>query len=174
MKIVALLRGVNVGKNRRMDMKKIRHIFESLGYSNVTTYINSGNILFETGKNLPEVEMEVESALKTNFNFDMPVLVKTGTEMKRIANAVPKEWKNDSTQRTDVAYLFKEADSKKSAEDLPVNRDYIDVRYFKGALVWNLKRKYLNKSRLNKIISHRLYQLMTVRNVNTVRYLGSF
>jgi uncharacterized protein (DUF1697 family) len=173
MKLVALLRGVNAGKNRRMNMKKLRQIFESSGYSSVTTYINSGNVIFESGKNARELEMEIESALRTNFNFETPVLVKTVTEMKRIANSIPKEWKNDSTQRTDVAYLFKEADSKKSADDLPVNMNYINIWYVKGAIVWNIKRKYLNKSRLNKIIGHRLYKSMTVRNVNTARYLGS-
>jgi uncharacterized protein (DUF1697 family) len=92
--------------------------------------------------------------------------------MKIIGDAIPDEWQNDAKQRTDVAYLFKKADSKKILNDLPVNRKYIDVRYIKGAVFWNLDRKNRNKSRLGKLIGHNLYQLMTVRNVNTARFLA--
>lgn len=60
---------------------------------------------------------------------------------------------------------------KKSIDDLPINKEFIDVRYVKGALFWNVKRENVNKSQLGKLISHKVYKLMTVRNINTVRYL---
>lgn len=92
--------------------------------------------------------------------------------MKKIANIIPTEWQNDSSQRSDVAYLFPEIDSKKTMYDLPVNKEFMDIHYVKGAIYWNIDRKNYNKSHLNKIISHKLYQYMTVRNVNTARYLA--
>ncbi|TGN13385.1 DUF1697 domain-containing protein [Leptospira ilyithenensis] len=98
MKYIALLRGINVGGNRKVEMKKLRNLFESLGYINVSTYINSGNVIFES--------------------------------------------------------------------------EYIDVRYIKGAIYWNVKRENIYKSHLAKVISHKFYKSMTIRNVNTARFLA--
>ena len=172
MKYIALLRGINVGGNHKVEMKKIKELFESLSFSSVSTYINSGNILFEGAGKPQEIRQKLESNLKKAFGFDIPTLVKTEKEMIRIAEAVPRTWKNDAEQRTDVAYLFPEIDAKKIIDELPVKKEFIDVRYIKGAIFWNVKREDVYKSHLAKIISHKIYQFMTVRNVNTARYLA--
>jgi uncharacterized protein (DUF1697 family) len=172
MKLVALLRGINAGKINRIDMKNLRILFESLGYSNVSTYINSGNVIFESEKKPSKIRSEIESGLKRRLGLDIPIIIKTKFEMKSIADSIPKAWLNDSKQRTDVAYLFNSIDSEKILSELPVNTKYIKVGYTKGALYWNVKRRELYKSRLNKLISHRLYQSMTIRNINTARKLA--
>ncbi len=172
MKYAALLRGINVGNSRRIDMKSLKSLFESLEYKNVSTYINSGNVLFESSKAGDVLRDEIESNLIKKFGHDIPVLVKSFSELQKIAGAIPPEWQNDETQRTDVAYLFSEIDSSKIIEELPLKMEFIDVRYTKGALYWNVERENYNKSHLNKLVSHRLYQLMTIRNVNTARYLA--
>jgi uncharacterized protein (DUF1697 family) len=174
MKYVALLRGINVGKGHRVEMKRLVGVFVSLGYVNPSTYINSGNVLFESDKKRTEIREEIEFSLKKEFGFDIPTLVKTEQEMQEIAKAVPNGWQNDSKQRSDVAYLFEEVDNEKIIEELPVKKEYIDIRYVKGAVLWNVDRENYNKSHLNKIISHKSYQSMTVRNVNTARFLAGF
>ncbi|MDQ7814577.1 MAG: DUF1697 domain-containing protein [Patescibacteria group bacterium] len=173
MRYVALLRGINVGKTKRIEMKRLKALFETLGYFDVSTYINSGNIVFEAKKAQKTVRSEVENALKKEFGILIPTLVKTDKEMRKIADAIPAAWKNDDKQRTDVAYLFDKADNKKTIDELPVKHDYIDILYVKGALIWNVKRLNYNKSHLNKLIAHPLYQSMTVRNVNTARWFAA-
>ena len=172
MKYIALLRGLNVGKEKRIDMKDLKRIFESLNFEKVSTYINSGNIFFETEKEQKDLDQKVKEILKTEYALVIPTLIKTEEEIKFIANAIPEEWQNNSEEKTDVAYLFSEIDSEEILNELPFKREYIEVSYVKGALLWNVKRKNYNKSQLNKIIGHRLYQFMTVRNVNTARYLA--
>ncbi|TGM19701.1 DUF1697 domain-containing protein [Leptospira meyeri] len=172
MKYIALLRGINVGGNRKVEMKKLRSLMESLGYTEVSTYINSGNIIFESEDDTNTVRFKIEKSFEKVFKFEIPTIVKTEKEMKKIANAIPKEWQNDSTQRTDVAYLFPEADSKKIIEELPLKKEFLEIRYSKGALIWNIKRENVNKSQLAKLISHKLYKSMTIRNVNTARFLA--
>ena len=167
---VIFLRGINVGGNKKVEMKKLRSEFEKLGYTNVSTYINSGNVIFESQKK-PETKF-LEKFLKKIFGFEIRILIKTKSEMARIVKAIPEEWQNDPEQRTDVAYLFKEIDTAKIVDELPVNKEFVDICYIKGALFWNLKRKNLNKSRLGKLIGHKTYQNMTVRNVNTARFLA--
>ncbi len=172
MKFIALLRGINAGNLRRIEMKKLKEFFESLGYNNVSTYINSGNIIFESDKKPGIIRKDIESGLKKEFGVDIPTLIKTEREIRKIADAIPQEWQNDSEQKSDVAYLFDEIDSKKILDELPIKKEYLDIRYIKGAIYWNIIRKNYNKSQINKLISHRFYQMMTVRNVNTARKLS--
>jgi uncharacterized protein (DUF1697 family) len=172
MKYVALLRGINVGGNHRVEMKKLKALFESFGYTHVATYINSGNIVFETPKKKDRIYADLKKGFKKTFGFEVPTLVKTHKEMVTIAKAIPNEWANDTEQRTDVAYLFPEMDSAKIVELLPMQKAYVDIRYVKGAVVWNMTRANYRKSRLDKIISHKSYKYMTIRNVNTARYLA--
>lgn len=172
LKYIALLRGINAGKLRRVDMKKLKLVFENLDYTNVSTYINSGNIIFESTKTKNTVTAEIEKTLKKEFGFEIPALVKTKKEIQKIAEAVPAKWQNDKQQRTDIAYLFKEIDSEKIVRELPFNTEFVDLRYIKGAVFWNILRKDYGKSRLNKLIGSKFYKFMTLRNVNTARFLA--
>jgi uncharacterized protein (DUF1697 family) len=172
MKYFGLLRGINVGGNRKVVMIELKSIFESFGYTNVSTYINSGNVIFKSEDDPKTVLKKVTSGLETYFGFEIPTLVKTEKEMKKISDSIPQNWQNDSVQRTDVAYLFPEIDSIKIIDELPVKKEFIEVRYIKGAIYWNVRRENVYKSHLTKIISNNLYKSMTVRNVNTARYLA--
>jgi uncharacterized protein (DUF1697 family) len=172
MKYVALLRGINVGGNKRVEMKRLKTVFEDCGYEEVSTYINSGNVIFSAGKSRDAVRRNIKKALKKEFGFEIKLLIKTANEMSRIAGAIPPGWKNDPKQRTDVAYLFKKIDRKEIVGELPMRKEFVDVHYVSGAVFWNISRKNYNKSHLNKLIGHKLYQDMTVRNVNTARYLA--
>jgi len=172
MKYIALLRGVNAGKRRRVEMKKLKTLFESLGCANVSTYLNSGNVIFDSSKKQDEISEEIISCLKKNLGFEIQTIVKTEKQIKEIAKAIPREWQNDSTQRTDVAYLFESIDSSQTLDEFPVKKEYLNIRYIPGAIYWNVDRKYVLKSQLYKLIGHPLYQMMTVRNVNTARFLA--
>ncbi len=172
MKYIALLRGINVGGNHKVEMKKLKILCESLGFVNVSTYINSGNIFFESSEEQDVLQKKMAKLLKKEFGFEIPTLVKTEHQMRAISMAIPKNWQNDTEYRTDVAYLLPEIDSEKVLEELPIKREYLDFFYFAGAICWHLERKNYNRSYLNKLIGHKLYQLMTVRNVNTARYLA--
>ena len=174
MKYVALLRGINVGGNKKVEMKRLRALFESLGYTHVLTYINSGNIIFQSIDNRENIQHTLEKALEAEFGFAIQVLVKTEHEIQKIAAAIPSNWNNDVEQKTDVAYLFADVDTKQTIEGLAIKKEFVDMRYVKGAIFWNVQRKDYNKSHLNTIIGHTSYQSMTVRNVNTARYLAEY
>jgi uncharacterized protein (DUF1697 family) len=172
MEYIALLRGINVGKTKRIDMKSLKNLFERIGYINVSTYINSGNVFFESTKPVSAIRKEIKLNLQNEFGYDIPTLIKMVKELQQIVEQIPTTWLNDTNQRTDVAFLFDEIDSIKIIDELPIRKEFIDIRYTKGALFWNVKPDNYNKSHLNKLISHRLYQQMTIRNVNTVRNLA--
>lgn len=173
MKYVALLRGINVGNSVKVDMKELKGLFEELGCAEVSTYINSGNVFFESARERAGIREAIENKLAEKTGSEIRVLIKSKAEIEEIANSIPADWKNDADQRTDVAYLFESIDSGKTLEELPIRKEHARILYVPGALIWNMRREDLNKSRLNKLISHKMYREMTVRNVNTARCLAS-
>lgn len=172
MKYIALLRGINVGGHRKVEMKRLKSLLESIGYSNVSTYLNSGNALFETQDNQKQIQEDVSKALLEEFGFEITTLIKSEDEIKKIASVIPVEWQNNKEQKTDVAFLFPEVDSEETVDKIHVKREYVDLIYVEGAIIWHIMKKDYNKSQLNKLVGQKLYQQMTVRNVNTARFLA--
>lgn len=90
MQYVALLRGVNVGTSKRIDMKTLKKLFESIGYTEVLTYINSGNILFCADETHDKVEEAIQEILFKNLGEGIKVVLKTKEQMREIAKQYPK------------------------------------------------------------------------------------
>lgn len=172
MDYIALLRGINVGNSVKINMNELKMLFEQCGFLNVSTYINSGNVIFKSNDKKNSITASIEKALHIMTGNEVKVLVKTKTEMIKIANTIPDDWQNNNDQKTDVAYLFESIDNENIIDELPIKKEYIQLIYVKGVLIWNVRREDYNKSYLNKIISHKVYKDMTIRNVNTARYLA--
>ncbi len=174
MQYVLLLRGINVGGKNMMDMGQLKELLIRSGCRAVDTYLNSGNALLEADAPRDVLQRDLETAMQAAFGFTVPTLLKERREVEEIAAAVPPAWRNDAGQRTDVAYLFPAIDGKETLELLPVKREYVDVLYVRGAVIWHLLRENLNRSRLSNVVGSSLYQQMTVRNVNTARFLAAY
>ncbi len=172
MTYVALLRGINVGGKNKVEMKLLKEIFESSGFNEVSTYINSGNIIFNSTKTFNYVNQKAKEILNANFDFEIPTLIKTKTEIQEIANIIPTNWSNNSIEKTNVAYLFPNIDNIEIINRLGIQRELVDIKYIKGALVWNIKVENYNKSKIDRIIVDPMYKFMTIRNVNTARKLA--
>lgn len=172
MEYIVLLRKVNVGKDNRMGKKELENAITKLGYDKVQVYINSGNIIINTKKVKTEISEEIDKALVNLFGSNIQFIIKTKKEMKDIRKAIPDEWQNDNTQKTDIAYLFPEIDKPTIINELLVKKEYINVIYIKGALIMNVSRENKFKSQYSKIIGSMIYKHMTIRNVNTARYLA--
>jgi uncharacterized protein (DUF1697 family) len=86
---IALLRGINVGGKNRIKMADLKHMFESLGLSRVETYIQSGNVLFESNKEEDILQREIEHEFATIFGFSVVVVLRTVTELGKIIRDCP-------------------------------------------------------------------------------------
>lgn len=166
---VALLRGINVGGNNIVGMKKLKAVFESLGFKNVVTYINSGNIIFESIPDSHEIiALDAAKAIKSEFNLDIKVLVRDFRNIETICRELPAGWVKNDRMRTDVMFLWEKYDSHGVLDLLQIN-PVDNVRYTPGAVLWNVEGKDYSKSGLSKLVGTDLYRNMTIRNVNTVR-----
>lgn len=168
---VALLRGINVGGNNKIDMKTLKAVFEKAGMTSVKTYINSGNIVFGSAESAQELPVILEDAILAHFGLPIKVLVYSFEDFKRIAGNIPAGWTNDANMKSDVWFLWPEADSESVLEQL-VRKPEIDrVLYVPGAILWSVDKEHATRSGMQKVIGTKLYKLVTIRNVNTVRKL---
>jgi len=154
-------------------MKTLKVLLEGLGLSNVVTYLNSGNVVFESVLGATELTRLVEEELERAFGEKIPTLVKTSLEMIEIAESIPNEWGSNAGEQTYVAYLFSDVDKPGLVSELPVKMEFLSIYYTPGAIVWNIKRENYNRSHITKIAGHNSYARMTTRNVNTVRKLAA-
>ncbi len=87
---IALLRGINVNGQKMMSMEKLHVLFEDIGLTGVVTYIQSGNVVFQSGKVLHFVlEKKIKVAIQDIFGFSVPVMVKTKEEWEEIISRNP-------------------------------------------------------------------------------------
>ncbi|MGB4762278.1 MAG: DUF1697 domain-containing protein [Candidatus Saccharimonas sp.] len=176
MKYVALLRGVNVGGNRRVPKAEFQKVLEDLGFTDVVIYINSGNAVFSS-ESVPEVA-EVQVVLEKHFGFTIPTLVLSGEKIQAIAAAIPADWTNDSPkpdksgQKSDVLYLFDEVNAKTVLEDLGHKPEVETMIYVDGAVLANVTRKNQSRGSLQRIIGTSVYSKVTIRNITTAKKLA--
>ena len=169
---VALLRGINVGGHALVSMKELKSCFEELGLRDVSTYINSGNIIFKDSRtNTPALVRLIESGIKAHRKMDIRVVVRSRNDMAAICRKIPAEWVTDPLMRTDVMFLWDEVDTPEDIAGIATNPKVDRLLHVKGAVIWNVTRKDYGKSKLPKFIGTRVYKNMTARNANTTRKL---
>ncbi len=169
---LSLLRGINVGGNNKVSMAELKKVFEDLGFSDVRTYINSGNVIFKSEeRDEKKMTAEIEKGIKDHFGLNIRVVIRSKEEIDRVTVEIPADWKNDQEQRTDVMFLWEEVDTPDVLQTIKINPEVDILKYTKGAVIWHLLKKNYTKSRMNKIIGTHFYKHQTARNVNTVRKL---
>ena len=88
---ISILRGINVSGQKQIRMADLKALYEGLGFSNVITHIQSGNVIFNTDLNLPvrKLSVKIENVISEKYRFNVPVIIRTPGEMKAIINANP-------------------------------------------------------------------------------------
>ncbi len=167
---VALLRGVNVGGNNRIDMKLLKQTFIETGMEHVITYINSGNVIFiDRKRTKKKIALLLEQAILRDFNLKIKVLIQSMDDIETVMKVLPKSWKNDNDMKCDVLFLWEEIDRDTLFAQLEIKPDIDAVMYSPGVVLWSVDKKNVTRSGLIKLVGTALYRNMTVRNVNTTR-----
>jgi uncharacterized protein (DUF1697 family) len=87
---LAILRGINVSGQKKIQMAGLKELFEEAGFKKVVTYIQSGNVVFENHHVLSaELPKFIEQKIKERYNFDVPVITRTVAEMGNLINQNP-------------------------------------------------------------------------------------
>lgn len=170
---IALLRGINVGGNKIIKMQDLKAMFQSLGAQNVRTYIQSGNVVFESDEESQNLlSGTIERQIKEVFGFGVSVIIRTVNEMEQvIANNPFSFTEKEDTKRWYVSFLPSEP-SAEALEKLRIYEDGPDKLRFVGREMYVLYEVSVSQSALSKVPLDRILGMpITARNWNTVNKL---
>lgn len=167
---VALLRGINVGGKNKVDMKRLKEAFMEAGMKSVSTYINSGNVIFiDNQRTKAEIAGILEEVILHYFQLEIKVLIRSIDDFKDMIKILPTTWKNDQEMKCDVLFLWEEIDQGAILNELTIKPEIDTVLYTPGAILWSVDKRNVTRSGLSKLVGTNLYKKMTIRNVNTTR-----
>jgi uncharacterized protein (DUF1697 family) len=170
---LALLRGINVGGNNIIKMADLKACFEDMGFKDVGTFIQSGNVLFKSAeKDKLKLTRKIEKALSERFNYKSRIVAITHKELKKIIEGTPKGFGKDlDTYRCDVIFLKEPLTPAEAMKNVSI-KEGVDTAYKgKYALYFSRLDSRAAQSYLTKIIKLPVYQNMTIRNWNTTTKL---
>jgi uncharacterized protein (DUF1697 family) len=171
---VVLLRGINVGGKNKVPMAELRTCLENLGFTNVSTYIASGNVILESNGRQAKMQAQIEAALLQSFKLDselIRVLVLSRDQLQAVIDNKPKGFGDEPAKyHSDAIFLM----GISSAEAMPVfdPREGVDnVLPGEGVIYSQRLSAQRTKSRLGKIVGTPAYKSMTIRSWTTTTTL---
>jgi uncharacterized protein (DUF1697 family) len=170
MKYLALLRGVNVGGNSLIKMADLKTAVEKSGFSKVKTYINSGNVIFESAeKGSAKIAKILEEILGKTFELDSRVTVLTLAQLKNIVKEAPDKWKTSNDLRCYVAFLLADVTPAEVIKEIKLKEGVDFANAGPGVVYMTTLLSGITKSSFSKLVSKPVYQYLTMRNFNTVQ-----
>ncbi len=171
---VLLLRGINVGGKNKIRMKELKLFLEEQGFSNVITYIQSGNVVLQSDLDSKTLSKKVEKGLPRRFKLDssiIKVLVLTKKQLQKIVDNKPKGFGDEPEKYHSDAIFLIDIDSDK-AMTVFNPREGVDKVWPNDGVIYSQRLSAKRtKSRLSKIVGTLPYRSMTIRNWKTTTTL---
>jgi len=121
---ISMLRGINVSGQKQIRMVDLKNLYESLGLMNVQTYVQSGNVIFDSPEqDAAKLTETIEAQIKETFGFSVPVLIRTANDFQRIIESHP--FTQEDPIRVLVTFLYERPDQSKW-NDLRLHKDKVD------------------------------------------------
>lgn len=168
MKYVALIRGINVGGNSIVTMAKLRAAFEACGMKNVSTFIASGNVLFEAPA-IPKLDARLTKVL----GLPIRLTLRTHREMDAVVKNAPRGFGSKPDQfRYDVWFVIPPVTASKVAAALELKEGVDTASPGRGVIYTTRLAARASQSRLTRVVGTPIYGSLTIRSWNTARKLA--
>ncbi len=166
---VALLRGINVGGNNMIKMTELRDCFESLGFVHVTTYIQSGNVLFDGRKqSSAKLAAQIEAALSERFGYQSRIVLRAHAQLQAIVADAPAGFGGQPDRyRYDVVFLRAPITAAEAIKEVPTREGVDQVFAGDGVCYFSRLISRASQSHMSRIVGLPSYKNMTIRNWNT-------
>lgn len=170
-KYVAFLRSINVG-GRTVKMDRLRRLFESLGFSNVETFIASGNVMFvSASRNVKTLEGKIEAKLEQTLGYEVATFVRKTDELVDVAEYKP--FGNlKSGEGLYIVFVPKPLRAATKRKLMAYTTKTDDFRVHKREIYWRCRTKFRESKFSGSLLEKILGAKATVRNVNTVRKIA--
>ena len=173
MKYIVLLRGINISGKNKIAMNLLKKELESLGYKNVLTYLNSGNIILDSEElNNEKIVNDINLMIKDRFNLDIPVFVIGLNELGSILDNSPNWWGSDNKEIYDnLIFMFPNTNYDEVFNEVGEPTENIDmIENYKNVIFWSFDLKNYRKSNWwIKTASRSIKDKITIRTANTIR-----
>jgi len=173
-KYVALLRGINVGGKNKVAMAELKACFERTGLENVSTYSNSGNVIFNSSEtSTVKLVALCEKAIEAQFGFHVICVVIPASELLASLEHAPDWWNHGDAKHNAIFVI-----APKKAEDIlaelgELKPHYERVSVHHPIIFWSAPIETFNRTRYSKIVGTKAYQSITIRNANTTHKIAA-
>ena len=170
---IALLRGINVGGNNIIKMERLKQCFTDMGFSDVKTYIQSGNVIFKTQEtDKLKLIQRIENQLLKTFSIEIKTVVLTADELTEIVQNAPEYFGSESEKfRYDVWFLLHSTTINEVVSTIHLREGIDFLQAGKNVIYTSRLVSLLSKSYFSKINQTPVYKHITIRNWNTTTKL---
>ena len=167
---ISMLRGINVSGQKQVRMAELKSLYELLGFADVETYVQSGNVVFDSAEqDALKLRKSIEGQIEESFGFSVPVLVRSADDFRRILERHP--FKHEEPVRVLVTFLYEPPDQSK-LDDLSRYEDKVDRFAIGEQEIFLFCPGGYGKSKLsNTFFERKLGVVATTRNWKTVNRL---
>lgn len=173
MKYIALLRGINISGKNKISMPELKKLLEENNYQNVSTYLNSGNIIFECNIDNKETIMNnIHTLIKTKFILDIPVYITTDKELEDILNNSPKWWGSSNKEIYDnLIFIIPPTKYEEVYNTIGSPKEGLEqIEEYNNCIFWSFDLNNYRKSNWwVKTASTDIKDKITIRTANTMR-----
>jgi len=170
MKYLALLRGINVGGNSLIKMVDLKEAVEKSGFKNVSTYIQSGNVIFESEeKDTETITTKLEDNIKKIFHYNVRVIIKSDKQLAKIVSDIPVEWGKGEDLRRYIAFIKEPLTPNDLLKEMQLREGIDSAKVGQGIVYMSTKLSGITKSGFSKLANKKIYQSLTIRNYNTTK-----
>ena len=165
---IALLRGINVGGNNKINMNQLNSSFVDAGFCDVLTYINSGNVIFSSSLDELAIQAICESMIIKDFGLRIAVVILTADEFLDALVHAPSWWGKASDSKHNAIFV----NSSTTAEEVytevgEIKPEYEQCAYYGKLIFWSAPIKTFSQTRWASVSKRPNYQKITIRNANT-------
>lgn len=174
MKYLILLRGVNVGGKGALSMAALKKQLEKAGFEDVSTYINSGNVIVASKKSAKSVQKEIEAILSKTFKLDREInkaLVLTPAQLAAVVKNRPQGFGDEPKKYHSDAVFLLDVSLKEALKVFRPKEGVDAIWSGKGVIYSQRLSAKRTQSRLSRVIGTPAYKSMTIRNWNTTTKL---
>lgn len=164
---IAFLRGVNISGKNKVAMAELKKGFEALGFREVKTYLNSGNVIFSSDDdNIEGFTSRIEAMIKNQFGLDIPVFVVSKEVLEDILHNAPDWWDNENKEIYDnLIFIMPPATFAEVFNEIGEPKEELEkIKDYENAIFWSFSRNWWGKT-----ASANISNKLTIRTANTVR-----
>ena len=172
---VALLRGINISGKNKIPMKELKLGFEQIGYTEVTTYLNSGNVIFSSNiKDNDIIVDSIQNMIRNKFKLDIPVFVISINDLKEILDNKPSWCKvEDKEIYNNIIFIMSPYTYQDIYDGLGDPNEKIEkIKNYKNSIFWSyILKEYRKTNWWSRTANTSVKDFITIRTVNTITKL---